>query len=72
MVKQICLIALVAIGVTALFFGASIALAQAQADQAAALALRRANPGLACGPDNHGCGYFAHNPHAREIARAAS
>ena len=35
MIKQISMIALVAIGVTAMFFGASIALAQAQSDQGA-------------------------------------
>jgi hypothetical protein len=42
MIKQIILIALVAIGVTALFFGASIASAQAQS--AAEQALRRSVP----------------------------
>jgi hypothetical protein len=40
MIKQISMIALVAIGVTALFFGASIALAEAQSSQDAAQAQR--------------------------------
>ncbi len=41
MIKQIGLIALVAIGVTALFFGASIALTQAQSAAETAVAAKR-------------------------------
>jgi hypothetical protein len=67
MIKQISLIALVAIGVTALFFGASITLAHAATAIEYALAAKRISPGLehsvpACKNPGQGTGR-EHNPH---------